>query len=363
MHRLFAKAWRQWWYQGVFALVIAWLFYQAGQNIAANASYLGVRLGFDFLWAESGIIMDQAWFAQQATDPVWWLVVLAVVNTLVVSIAAIILSTQLAFILAILQSSGSYILRWLVTAYVNVFRNVPLLLWLMALYALLIRQLPGVANSYRLFGIVLNNRGLYFPAITVSWLLGGYLVLLIGSSKWRWSWFGPIILIGLLEWWFGPSVTIVSYPELGRFNVVGGMQLYPEFVALLAALVLYTTAFHVEIIRAGFQSIPGGQYEAARSLGMSHWQCYRHIIIPQALVLIIPPMISQYINMTKNSSLAVAVSYQELFTIYVGTIMMQTGRSIEIMAMVMAIYLLLSSASSWLMNRYYRHYVLHWVQQ
>jgi general L-amino acid transport system permease protein len=292
-------------------------------------------------------------------------------NTLLVAVIGIVLTTLLGFTIGIARLSSNWLVARLANGYVQLIRNIPLLLQLLFWYNAVLKALPDFRDSLRLpGGGFLNNRGLFLPAPQ----FGGeghmvFLALLAGiagaaglaalARRGRLSGgtaagLGLALVLGLPAAVYlasGASVTLV-YPEMSRFNLRGGIEILPEFVALVLGLVIYTAAFIAEVVRAGISSVPRGQTEAALALGLSRAATLRLVIVPQAMRVIIPPLTNQYLNLTKNSSLAVAIGYPDLVQIFTGTVLNQTSQPVEIVAITMAVYLTISLVTSFLMNQY-----------
>ena len=298
---------------------------------------------------------------------------MGLLNTLLVAVLGIVLATVLGFVIGIARLSPNWLVARLAGGYVELIRNLPLLFQIMFWYLAVLGTLPGPRQSISLFGVFLNNRGIFVPA-PVAVAGAGYVVAAFA--------FGLIATIALKLWarrrqdrtgrqfpllWPGlalvigvPLVVLVATgfpihfekPELRGFNFVGGVRLLPEFVALLVALSTYTAAYIAEIVRAGVLAVPRGQSEAAVALGLRRGLALRLVIVPQALRVIVPPLTNQYLNLTKNSSLAVAVGYPDLVAVFAGTSLNQTGQAIEIIAITMAVYLTISLVTSALMNWY-----------
>ena len=288
------------------ALLLAWYLVS---NTLDNLNARGIASGFAFLWRESGFEIGESPIAYSAADTYLRALAVGLANTFKVSLAGIVAATLLGFALGLLQLSRHALLRGLSVAYVEFIRNAPLLVQLFFWYALISEALPGPREALSpLPGVFLSNRGVFFP-------LPG------------------------------------SVPVLEGFNFAGGGHLSPEFAALLAGLVAYTAAFIAEIVRAGVLAVPRGQHEAADALGLGFYERTKSIILPQALRLIVPPLTSQYLNLVKNSSLAVAIGYPDFVSV-VNTTLNQTGQAIEGIAMIMAAYLSVSLAISALMNWY-----------
>lgn len=282
-------------------------------NLQANLSARGVELGFGFLSGPAGFDISESLIAYSAESSYWVAYLVGIFNTLRVAVLGILVATLLGLFIAIGALSINPLVAALCRFYVEVLRNVPLLLQLFFWYLSLAALLPDNESPLGLgLGIFLSKGGVSFP------------------------------------WWVHG---VWEVPELGPFGMVGGAVLSPEFLALLAGLSIYTSAFIAEVIRAGILSVPKGQSEAAKALGFSGWQQLRLIILPQALRVIIPPMTNQYLNLTKNSSLAVAIGYPELVSVATTTLN-QTGHAVEAISLLMLVYLTLSLLTSWLMMRF-----------
>ncbi len=348
------------------------------QNLALDLSFLDSEAGFGI---SEGIDYDSSDSYLRA----FWV---GIVNTIKVSIIGIVCATIIGFSLGIARLSSNWLIRNIAAVYVEIFRNIPLLLQIFFWYALT-RSLPTVSNSIVISdNIVLNVRGIYFSTFEpdagfTTWLwylLGGIILAIIVvlcfaafrhfgqfrelrhtdrpsfisdiilGAKWAAT---PTFLIVAIAGWFLTSEPpfIVNRPVLQRFNYVGGMNLTPEFSALLIGLAVYTSAFIAEVVRSGIQAVVKGQREAARAVGLKESQVLRLIVIPQAIPIIVPPLTSQYLNLAKNSSLATAIGFPEL--LHIGhTMMNQTGQSIPIFGMVMVSYLIMSLTTSAFMNWY-----------
>jgi general L-amino acid transport system permease protein len=303
-------------YQALLVIAVGLLAWLLVSNTLENMRLRGIRSGFDFLADPAGFDIGESLLHYESNQPYWRAFLVGLLNTLRVSIAGIVLATVLGSLLGIGRFSRNALVRGLCSAYVECFRNIPLLLQLLMWYLLLTEYLPLPAEALRLGDwLFLSKSGLSFPAPVWN-----------GGFGWE-------------------------LPKLGEFQVEGGAALTPEFLALLLGLVFYTAAFIAEIVRAGIASVPRGQQEAAASLGLSRWRTMRLVTLPQAMRLVIPPMTNQYLNLTKNSSLAVAVGYPELVSI-ANTSLNQTGRAVECITIIMAVYLCTSLATAGLMNRF-----------
>src|SRR5690606_4840051 len=329
--------------------------------------------GFGFLDTTAGFGIIQTLIPYEEASSYGRAFIVGLLNTLLVAFIGIIVATILGFVIGIMRLSRNWLISKIATVYIEVVRNIPLLLQIFVWYHAVLKPLPGPRDSLELFGSVfVNNRGLYMPKplfgpgsgfILAAFLLGCVASVLV----WRWArqrqmdtgeqfpvlWTVLGLVVGL------PLVALVAtgvpvtfdYPELGGFNFRGGMVVIPEFTAMLFALSIYTASFIAEIVRAGIQGVSHGQTEAAHSLGLRPGPTLRLVVIPQALRIIIPPLTSQYLNLTKNSSLAVAIAYPDLVAVG-GTILNQTGQAVEIIGMWMVIYLAISLATSAFMNWY-----------
>jgi general L-amino acid transport system permease protein len=361
-------------YQVVLCVVLGVLVYAAVRNAAENLERAKIASGFGFWNTIAGFDISQTlieYSAQSSTyGRAFWV---GLTNTLLVAGLGIILATVLGTVIGVARLSKNFLVERLASGYVELIRNVPLLLQLLFWYNAVLKALPDFANGFALpGGALLNNRGLYVPrplgidgwhvagVIALAVVLGFAFNALAARSA------GPLRMLGLR---FAVTLLIVvgipvlaliamgaplafEYPEAGRFNVRGGVEILPEFVALLVGLVIYTAAFIAEVVRAGLVSVSHGQTEAAQALGLGRLQTLRYIIMPQAMRVIIPPLTNQYLNLTKNSSLAVAIGYPDLVQIFTGTVLNITGQAIEVVVITMAVYLALSLVTSFAMNLY-----------
>lgn len=298
--------------------------------------------------------------------------VVGLLNTLLVATIGIVLATVLGFAVGIGSVSGNWLIARMSESFVEIVRNVPVLLQLFFWYFAALRAVPGPRESWSLFeAVFLNTRGLYVPSIDFGgqfWLV--LLAALLGLVAWialsrfaharkmRTGQDFPGFSLGLAMFlllslgMIAALPKTVSVPELAGLNFQGGMTILPELIALILALSVYTAAYIAENVRAGIEGVPKGQTEAAQALGLSRGQMLRLVIVPQAMRIIIPPLTSQYLNLTKNSSLAIAIAYPDLVAVFAGTTLSQTGREIEIILMTMGIYLTLSLLTSLIMNGY-----------
>jgi general L-amino acid transport system permease protein len=363
--------------QIAFVILIGLLLWTLYSNMITGLRRSNIPLGFDFLGITAGFAIPEG-IPFQPTDTYARAFLVGIVNTLRVSVLGIILATILGTLIGIGRLSSNWLLRKIASTYVEVIRNVPLLVQIFFWYTAFILQLPRVRDAVgieRLF--LLSNRGLatVWPRASASfgaWLPWLWIALLVAvvtfiARRWQlaradrpgaalpWALLAAVVTaaVGALVTWFttGTSPLLLDRPELAAFNIRGGIALSGEFFALLLALTTYTAAFIAEIVRGGIQAISKGQREAAQALGLNYTLMLRLVILPQALRIIIPPMTNQYLNLTKNSSLGIAIAYYELFTV-AATTANQTGRVVQVILLLMAGYLSLSLLTSMFMNFY-----------
>ena len=342
-------------------------------NTADALKKQGVASGFDFLNQEAAFAIGDSLIDYSAEDSFGKAILVGLLNTLIVALLGNALAILWGTFLGIAQLSSNWILSKLAKMYINALRNVPLLLQLFFWYALVTEMLPPVRNAIELFPyFFLSQRGMAFPfphshpvytAMAIFSILGLTALLSIywwqknhqretgQTFKYFWCALTLPLMLPLIVWIIGGFPLSFSVPQLQGFNFQGGKVLSPEFFALLTGLVSYTSAFIAEIVRSGIESIPKGQWEAARSLGLRPALVLRLVILPQALRVIIPPLTSQMLNLTKNSSLAVAIGYPDLVNV-TNTTANQTGQAVECIAIIMAIYLTFSLMTSAFMNWY-----------
>ncbi|MFZ0457500.1 MAG: amino acid ABC transporter permease [Rhodoplanes sp.] len=359
-------------YQVALCLVLGFLAYGAIQNMASNLARASIATGFAFWNHTAGFDISQT-LIPYAPDVstygrAFWV---GLLNTLLVTVLGIVFATILGFFIGIARLSSNVLIARLAAAYVELIRNIPLLLQLLFWYNAVLKALPGVRESLGVpGGGFLNNRGLFLPrpemagadAIAVAFLAGVAAALVFLLLRGRLIRAGGVtaFAVAALLVLVPPAVAFVAsgasiafdYPEVGRFNIRGGIEILPEFVALLAGLVTYTASFIAEAVRAGLAAVAKGQTEAAYALGLRRGATLRLIIIPQAMRVIIPPLTNQYLNLTKNSTLAVAIGYPDLVQVFAGTVLNNTGQAVEVIVITMAVYLTISLATSLLMNWY-----------
>ncbi len=362
-------------FQVVFLLGVILLLAILYTNMLSGLDSLGLALNFNFLQDEAGFDISEG-ISYDPSDTYLKAFWVGVLNTLKVSIIGIVCATLIGLLFGIARLSSNWLIRTIAAAYVECFRNIPLLLQIIFWYTAVVAQLPNVRESLSLFGgVFINNRGVYLPSpeptssLTIwLWFLGAGLLLAVFLYIMRWrqlqqldrpgfraKWALPAFLIVALCGWFltpGRPFTL-DLPALQGFNYQGGMRFTPEFFALLVGLSIYTSAFIAEIVRSGIQSVVKGQREAARAVGLKEGQTLRLVVLPQAIPIIVPPLTSQYLNLAKNSSLAVAIAFPDLVSVG-NTMLTQTGQAIPVIAMIMVSYLIMSLTTSAAMNWYNR---------
>jgi general L-amino acid transport system permease protein len=360
--------------QILFAAALVWIGYEIVANARANLATERITSGFGFLANTAGFDVSLNLIPYSGSDTYARVFFVGLLNTLLVSIIGIFFATVIGFMVALGRLSPNWLLSRICGGYVELIRNLPLLFQILFWYLAVLGALPNPRQSISLFGsFFLSNRGLVIPrpigqdglmafaiavvvAIIASLLLQRYARRqLFQSGRLLRIWPTVLaLLIGLpllAALGFGKPVSF-EIPELKGFNFSGGSRLIPEFVALTLALSTYTAAFIAEIVRAGIQSVHKGQMEAGASLGLQRGSTLRLIVVPQALRVILPPLTNQYLNLTKNSSLAVAIGYPDLVSVFAGTTLSQTGQAIEIIAITMGVYLLISLVTSAIMSFY-----------
>lgn len=360
-------------FQGLIVLALGAFILTVVSNTLHNLEQRGITTGFDFLSVEAGFGILQSLIPYSEADSYGRTFIVGLLNTVLVSFLGIIAATFLGFLIGVGRLSKNWLLAKICAVYVEIFRNIPLLLQIFFWYFAVLRTLPSPRQSFELFGGYLNVRGLYLPAPILEDGFGiVWAALIVGIvATWlfkRWAdkkhdesgreypvgliALGLIVGLPLLVFFFAGAPVTMDYPALKGFNFRGGVTLIPELIALWLALTIYTAAFIAEIVRGGILAVPHGQLEAASALGLPRGRTLRFIIIPQALRVIIPPLTSQYLNLTKNSSLATAIGYPDLVSVFAGTTLNQTGQAIEVIFMTMAVYLTLSVLTSIFMNWY-----------
>jgi len=370
--------WRSQAFRGVVYQILAVIVLVAAgayllHNTLENMRARGIQSGFDFISQPAGFAIGESIVPFDSSESYGKAYLVGLSNTLRVAVVGIVGATLLGTLIGIGRLSRNLLVRSVCGAYVETTRNVPLLLQLFIWYFMLTELLPQIEDALRpLPGFFFSKNGLQFPL--PLWVPGhwGTLAGLLGGSVAAWAWARvarrrreatgqmlpvalPALLLALagtlIGWWLGGMPSGMDVPERTEINVVGGGAVTPEFLTVLVGLTIYTAGYIAEVVRAGIQSVAFGQHEASAALGLTRTQELRLVLLPQALRVIIPPLTSQYLNLTKNSSLAVAVGYPDLVSIG-ATSLNQTGRAIECIALVMACYLTLSLITSALMNFY-----------
>lgn len=357
----------------IIALLGIFLFsYFVINNMFINIEKRGINTGFDFLWTEAGFGIIQSLIPYVESDTHGRVFVVGLLNTLLVSFISIFFATIIGLLIGIGRLSKNWMISKLSMIYIETFRNIPILLQILFWYNVVLASLPGPRQSLSYFDLIFfNNRGLYIPspvlqsgfiAVIIAFVLA--IVAVFYLSRWArkkheetgeefpvfLTSLGILIGAPLIVFFVSGMPATLDYPALKGFNFKGGWNLIPEILALAFALSIYTATYIAEAVRAGIEAVPKGQKEAAASLGLKDYIILKKVVLPQALRVIIPPVINQYLNLTKNSSLATAIGYPELVTLFAGTSLNQVGQAIEIILMTMAVYLTISIFISIVMN-------------
>ena len=341
-----------------------------GVSAATNLKARGIPIGLDFLWRPADFTISETVLAYSPRDPAWWAVVVGIANTLFISAIVLVLSSILGLVVGVGRLSDNPLVNGSCRVWVEIARNSPAIILLIFVYALWWKILPQVQQAWTLApGVYLSVRGLVMPSVSFglsswTWLLTpAFVGLLYGArvlAAQRQAATGMrpayvpltaaagILMIAGLFWLLGATPT-VDWPERRRANFFGGIELTPELTTILLGLTFYTAGFIAEIIRGGILAIPKGQWEAAKAVGLHQRQILRLIIIPQALRIILPPLTSQYINVIKNSTLAIAVGYQDFMTV-VGTLINKSSHAIEGILIILGVFLIINLALSALLN-------------
>jgi general L-amino acid transport system permease protein len=362
-------------YQVILCAAIVFLAYSAVRNAADNLARAKIASGFGFWNQTAGFDISQTlieYSAQGGTyGRAFWV---GLINTLLVAALGIFFATIVGFLVGIARLSRNWLVGKLAAGYVELIRNVPLLLQLLFWYNAVLKALPDLRDSWTLPGhIYLNNRGFFAPSPVfqdgIGIVVAAFAIGVVGAIAFR-GWakkrqestgeqapiglvaLGLIVGLPVIAFFIAGMPATLEYPVAGRFNIRGGMEILPELVALLIGLVMYTGAFIAEVVRAGIMAVSKGQSEAAGALGLRTGPTLKLVVIPQAMRVIIPPLTNQYLNLTKNSSLAVFVGYPDLVQIFTGTVLNQTGQAVEVVMITMAVYLTISLVTSFIMNWY-----------
>src|SRR5690349_9933267 len=363
--------------QALLVIVVGGLIYGAAVNAGNNLAKAGIASGFRFWDNTAGFDISQTLIPYSSSTSTFgrafWV---GLLNTLLVASLGIVLATALGFTIGIARLSRNWLVSHLAGGYVELVRNVPLLLQILFWYNAVLKSLPNLRGSIGIpGGAFLNNRGLFLPqpvfGSNFGYVVAVFLLGIVATLALR-IWgrrrqertgqpprtlyyaFGLIVLLPLVVFFAAGAPLAFSFPELARFNIRGGIEILPEFAALLVALTIYTAAFIAEVVRAGILAVAPGQTEAAQALGLRSGATLRLVVVPQAMRVIVPPLTSQYLNLTKNSSLAVAIGYPDLVQVFAGSVLNITGQAVEVIAITMAVYLFISLTTSLLMNLYGR---------
>jgi general L-amino acid transport system permease protein len=358
-------------FQVLAVVFIAYFVYQAFDNMMLNIEQSGIRSGFGFLNDEAGFAVNDNFFLTYSpTSTNLQALYVGIVNTLIVAITGIFFASVIGLVIGIARLSSNYLIRKMATVYIEIFRNIPILLQILFWYSTALSVLPSTRNSMNfLDSVFLNSRGLFLPKFIIgtefylvlaSFIIGivAYVFIKKRSTKKHDDtgiatntiphFLGLVVLLPIVAYFvFGAQL---EYPALKGFNFQGGTGLSIEFFSLAFALSVYTATYIAEAIRSGIDSVDEGQKEAAAALGLRQGQAMRLVVLPQALRVAIPPIINQYLNLTKNSSLATAVGYSELVTIFSGTVLNVVGQAIEVIALTMLVYLTISLFISLVLN-------------
>ena len=362
-------------YQLALCAVVGFLVYGAASNAIDNLARAHIASGFGFWNNTAGFDISQTLIEYSSRGSTYgrafWV---GLLNTLLVAGVGIIFATIFGFVVGISRLSRNWLLAKVAGGYVEIIRNLPLLLQLLFWYNAVLKALPDIRDSIAVGGgLFLNNRGLFLPQPIFQSGFGAVEIVLLAGILGAFAFYvwarkrqeqtgqqAPVLsvafalVVGLPFAVFAISGFPLGFefPQAGRFNITGGVEILPEFAALLFGLSIYTAAFIAEVVRAGILAVSRGQSEAAYSLGFKPGPTLRLVVVPQALRVIIPPLTSQYLNLTKNSTLAVAIGYPDLVQVFTGTVLNQTGQAVEVVAITMLVYLVISLGTSLLMNIY-----------
>jgi general L-amino acid transport system permease protein len=351
--------------------LVAFLLY-IGTNTVHNIEQGGIKTGFDFLSGTAGFAIDDTPITFSSTHTHLRVFYVGLLNTLIISAVGIVLTTIIGLLIGILRLSRNWLISKLASIYIDIFRNIPPLLQILFWYNVVLRAMPSPKQSLSYFdSIFINNRGLYIPmaslnqttifvmiSIAISILSIIFLNIWANKRQEKTGEIFPVFKVALLILILVPMITFflsgadfgLQYPALKGFNFSGGKSISPEFLALTFALVIYTSTFIAEAIRSGIQAVSKGQKEASLSLGLSPYQSLKLVILPQAIRIAIPPAINNYLNFIKNTSLATAIGYSEIVTVFAGISLNITGQAIEIIAITMLVYLIISLLVSLFLN-------------
>ncbi|OIJ18733.1 amino acid ABC transporter permease [Anaerobacillus alkalidiazotrophicus] len=360
-------------WQVLFVILVVAVIYFFIQNAINGLNRIGLKFGFSFLSSSANFPIGEKILEYSPTNSYQWALFVGFTNTLKVTIIGIFISTILGIVMGIARLSNNWLARSVSGVYVEIFRNTPVLVQIFIWYFAVFLTLPRIQDVTPIMGMYFSNRGLVFPwfsttASIITWLIVVSIALFVGRYVWKKMmnkqletginkyptlWFlGCIGIFALLTFILtkeGP--VMISRPEIEGVRFIGGLRFTPEFAAILFGLVFYTASYITEIVRGGILSVQKGQIEAAKALGLSDFKILRFITFPQAIRTIIPPVTSQYLNLAKNSSLAVAVGYPDLFSVG-NTVLNQSGKAIEVILIMLIVYLSISLITSLIMNIY-----------
>ncbi len=367
-------------WQAALIMIVGFLGYEAVINAATNMRARGIPTDFSFWDRVASFDINLTLVSYSATSTYGRAFLVGLLNTLLVAVIGVVLATVLGFFIGIARLSKNFVVAKLASFYVEIMRNTPLLLQLLFIYNAVLKPLPNPRDSISFgAGFFLNNRGLVMPdpqfAPGAGFILAAGLVGIVGSilykiyAKRRQAETGEILPVArvsaalillppLIAYFLAGQPVSFEMPVLRGFNFVGGLRVLPEFVALVLGLSIYTAAFIAEIVRAGILAVSHGQTEAAQSLGLTRSQTLKLVIIPQAQRVIVPPLTNQFLALTKNSSLAVFIGYPDLVQVFAGTVLNQTGAAVQVIAITMAVYLVISLITALIMNLYNRRMAL-----
>ncbi|NYT63918.1 amino acid ABC transporter permease [Alcaligenaceae bacterium] len=365
-------------YQVLILGVVGFAVWYLVSNTLHNLAVRNISTGFGFINREAGFAIGESIIDYTPADTYGRAIWVGLINTLRVSVVGIIAATLFGTLLGVARLSKNWLVSRVCSVYIEVMRNIPLLLQLFFWYAIITESMPGPRQALNpMSGVFVSNRGLTLPALqgdALDWMVAGLAIAIVAIvmlghwAKKRQEATGDIfpllrvgaallVILPIAGWLVSGASLTLEFPALTGFNFTGGISMSPEFTALLVGLVLYTAAFVAEVVRSGIQSVSRGQWEAAEAIGLSRARMLRLVILPQALRVIVPPMTSQYLNLTKNSSLAVAIGYPDIVSV-VNTTLNQTGQAIEGILIIMAAYLTVSLSISVFMNWYNKRIAL-----
>jgi general L-amino acid transport system permease protein len=359
-------------FQIITLLIIAFVFYSGISNLMFNIEAREIHTGFAFLSNRAGFDINESMIAYTPEHSNLQVFYVGLINTLVVAVVGIICATTIGLVIGIARLSNNWLISKLAGGYIELFRNIPILIQILFWYNIALLTLPSPKGSFNFFdSVFINKRGIYVPEpisepgfiwVLITFALGIVLTIFmkrhfgqkqdktgVHTNTLGYS-IGLIFGLPLVVFFLLGSPMYFDYPALTGFNFTGGRTFTPEFLALAFALSVYTATYIAEAIRSGIEAVDKGQKEAAAALGLTQTQSLKLVVLPQALRVAIPPTINQYLNLTKNSSLATAIGYPELMSAFGGTVLNQVGQAVEILGMTMAVYLVISLCISLLLN-------------